>query len=180
MHKRCHSRHTNNRSRYEIANRVRCLSKQHTTLKQAKRSGLPWTGQHEGVGVEQAASPHYLSRDMGSLISFAVESHLQTQRSAVKMLHERILLLVKYVSDVIAGLVVTNSIPFSVLTTSKDQAPKDHATLRALTALIASLPATENKAFREEFETVRCLLYANCFHFSLPEQMSGRSTRTSN
>ena len=32
-----------------------------------------------------------------------VETHLQTQRSAVKMLHERILLLVKYVTDVLAG-----------------------------------------------------------------------------
>jgi COP9 signalosome complex subunit 6 len=60
------------------------------------------------------------------------------KRSAppLKILHERILVLVKYVSDVIAG-----------------QAPKDHTTLRALTALIASLPATENKDFRVEFET---------------------------
>ena len=33
-----------------------------------------------------------------------VESHLQTQRAAVKMLHDRILLLVKYVTDVIAGV----------------------------------------------------------------------------
>ena len=35
------------------------------------------------------------------------------------------------------------------------QAKKDHATLRALSALIASLPASENKGFREEFDTVR-------------------------
>jgi len=86
------------------------------------------TGEAERIAVDWTA------RGGGSGTS--LESHLQTQRSAVKMLHERILLLVKYVSDVIA-----------------DQAPKDHATLRALTALIASLPATENKAFREEFET---------------------------
>ena len=32
-------------------------------------------------------------------------------------------------------------------------ATKDHATLRALSALIASLPASENKGFREEFDT---------------------------
>ena len=32
-------------------------------------------------------------------------------------------------------------------------AKKDHATLRALSALIASLPASENKGFREEFDT---------------------------
>ena len=33
----------------------------------------------------------------------AVESHLQTQRAAIKMLHERITVLVKYVTEVIAG-----------------------------------------------------------------------------
>jgi len=86
------------------------------------------TGEAERIAVDWTA------RGGGSGTS--LESHLQTQRSAVKMLHERILLLVKYVTDVIAG-----------------QATRDHATLRALSALIASLPATENKAFRDEFET---------------------------
>lgn len=38
------------------------------------------------------------------------------------------------------------------------QTKKDHATLRSLSALIASLPASENKAFREEFNTVRRIL----------------------
>ena len=33
--------------------------------------------------------------------------------------------------------------------------PKDHAILRSISALIASLPASENKGFREEFDTVR-------------------------
>ncbi|KAF8898427.1 COP9 signalosome subunit 6 [Infundibulicybe gibba] len=86
------------------------------------------TGEAERIAVDWTA------RGGGSGTS--LESHLQTQRSAVKMLHERILVLVKYVTDVIAG-----------------EAPKDYATLRALTALIASLPASENKAFREEFDT---------------------------
>jgi len=65
----------------------------------------------------------------------SLESHLHTQRAAIKMLHERILVLVQYVTEVIAG-----------------QTQKDHATLRSLSALIASLPASENKAFRAEFE----------------------------
>lgn len=86
------------------------------------------TGEAERIAVDWTA------RGGGSGTS--LESHLQTQRSAVKMLHERILVLVQYITDVIAN-----------------QASKDHATLRALTALIASLPATENKAFRKEFET---------------------------
>jgi len=34
------------------------------------------------------------------------------------------------------------------------QARPDHATLRSISALIASLPASENKYFREEFDTV--------------------------
>ncbi|KAG5654041.1 hypothetical protein H0H81_008057 [Sphagnurus paluster] len=86
------------------------------------------TGEAERIAVDWTA------RGGGSGTS--LESHLQTQRSAVKMLHERILVLVKYVTDVIAG-----------------QAIKDHSTLRSLSALLASLPATENKAFREEFDT---------------------------
>jgi COP9 signalosome complex subunit 6 len=51
------------------------------------------------------------------------------------MLHERILVLIKYVTEVIAG-----------------QARADQTTLRSLSALIASLPASENKYFREEFD----------------------------
>ncbi|KAG6820760.1 hypothetical protein H0H93_012024 [Arthromyces matolae] len=84
---------------------------------EAERIAVDWTARGGGTGT-------------------SLESHLQTQRSAVKMLHERILVLVKYISEVIAG-----------------QAPKDNATLRSLSALIASLPATENKAFRDEFTT---------------------------
>lgn len=34
------------------------------------------------------------------------------------------------------------------------QIPKDHTILRSISALIASLPASENKNFREEFDTV--------------------------
>ncbi|KAI0786095.1 COP9 signalosome subunit 6 [Abortiporus biennis] len=86
------------------------------------------TGEAERIAVD------WTSRGGGSGTSY--ESHLQTQRAAVKMLHDRILLLVKYVSDVLAG-----------------QAVNDHATLRSLSALVASLPASEHKAFREEFDT---------------------------
>ncbi|KAI5991595.1 maintenance of mitochondrial structure and function-domain-containing protein [Pisolithus albus] len=68
--------------------------------------------------------------------STSLESHLHTQHAAVKMLHERISVLVQYVANAIAG-----------------QIPKDHTILRSLSALIASLPASENNAFREEFNT---------------------------
>jgi len=67
-----------------------------------------------------------------------VTSYLATQRAAIKMLHDRMLVLVRYVAGVIAG-----------------EAKPDHGALRALSALIASLPASENTQFREEFEEVR-------------------------
>ena len=46
---------------------------------------------------------------------------------------------------------------------------KDHATLRALSALIASLPATENKAFRDEFETVIHFIDSLLIHSAHPK-----------
>ncbi|EIM83487.1 COP9 signalosome subunit 6 [Stereum hirsutum FP-91666 SS1] len=86
------------------------------------------TGEAERIAVDWTAR--------GGEGGTSLESHLNTQRAAVKMLHDRIVILVQYVKDVMAG-----------------QAPKDHATLRSLSALIASLPASENKGFREEFDT---------------------------
>ncbi|PPQ69618.1 hypothetical protein CVT25_013701 [Psilocybe cyanescens] len=86
------------------------------------------TGEAERIAVDWTA------RGGGSGTS--LESYLQTQRSAVKMLHERILILIKYVTDVLGG-----------------QARVDQSILRSLSALLASLPASENKHFREEFDT---------------------------
>lgn len=86
------------------------------------------TGEAERIAVDWTAK--------GGVGGTSLESHLQTQRAAVKMLHERILILVQYVTNVIAG-----------------QVPKDHMTLRSLSALIASLPASENESFRQEFDT---------------------------
>lgn len=89
-----------------------------------------------------------------------VESHLHTQRAAVKMLHDRIVILVQYVKDVMAGMFLAFRLFDALFPADVDiivwvgQAPKDHATLRSLSALIASLPASENKGFREEFDTV--------------------------
>ncbi|THH23108.1 hypothetical protein EUX98_g8074 [Antrodiella citrinella] len=86
------------------------------------------TGEAERIAVDWTAK--------GGASGTSLESHLYNQRAAVKMLHDRILVLVKYVTDVIAG-----------------QATKDHATLRSLSALIASLPASGHKEFRDEFDT---------------------------
>lgn len=86
------------------------------------------TGEAERIAVDWTAK--------GGAGGTSLSSHLATQRAAIKMLHDRILVLVQYVSAVIAG-----------------EAKPDHAVLRALSALVASLPASENLQFREEFET---------------------------
>ncbi|KZT74893.1 COP9 signalosome subunit 6 [Daedalea quercina L-15889] len=88
------------------------------------------TGEAERIAVDWTAK--------GGEGDNSLQSHLNSQRAAVKMLHDRIVLLVKYVSDVLAGA---------------SRATKDHSTLRALSALIASLPASDHKGFREEFDT---------------------------
>jgi hypothetical protein len=114
---------------------------------------LLWTGQREVVGVELVASFYPSSRSLNIQIlcsgiastnaTICCQNAARTYPSARE---------VCYRCD--CKYVFHNTSPFYFSRLSKDQAPKDHATLRALTALIASLPATENKAFREEFETV--------------------------
>lgn len=63
-------------------------------------------------------------------------SHLQSQRRAVQMLHTRIGIIISYVDSLI----------------KEDGTKMDYATLRSIQALVASLPASEHKTFREEFE----------------------------
>jgi COP9 signalosome complex subunit 6 len=87
------------------------------------------TGEAERIAVDWTAK--------GGEGGTSLENHLQAQRAAVKMLYDRIVVLVQYVADVLGGKV-----------------KKDHATLRSLAALVASLPASESEAFREEFDTV--------------------------
>ena len=100
---------------------------------------------------------------------FPVESHLQTQRAAVKMLHDRILVLVDYVKAVLSGM---GHYPACVvcLILLAGSAPKDHATIRSLAALVASLPASDSQGFREEFETV-CIRTST--HFTVNHSWTG-------
>jgi len=87
------------------------------------------TGEAERISVDWVARGG--GEGGGSLVS-----HLQTQRAAISMLHERVRLLVRYLSGVLNG-----------------QAKKDHDAIRALSALVASLPASEHLEFRKEFDT---------------------------
>ncbi|KAJ4476666.1 hypothetical protein J3R30DRAFT_317868 [Lentinula aciculospora] len=108
------------------------------------------TGEAERIAVDWTAK--------GGGSGTSLESHLQTQRAAVKMLYDRILVLIQYVTGVIAGtigslkLVLTPT--FQVLIyLLPAEVPTDHGILRSISALLASLPASENKTFREEFNT---------------------------
>lgn len=75
------------------------------------------------------------------------------------MLHDRILVLVEYVSSVIVGsLPVRTALKTKSNLCTPGNAKPDHAVLRSLSALVASLPASENLQFREEFETVNLYL----------------------
>ncbi len=71
-------------------------------LKPARQSGSLSIGQPEVEGVALVVSGFYATVNRPTPPSL-VESHLQTQRAAVKMLYDRILVLVQYVTDVIAG-----------------------------------------------------------------------------
>lgn len=67
---------------------------------EAERIAVDWTAR----GGERGTSCKSICILLDPLIkNTIVESHLQTQRAAVKMLHDRIQLLVKYLTDVIAG-----------------------------------------------------------------------------
>lgn len=68
---------------------------------EAERIAVDWTAKGGGGGTSRE---FMVILDSDTLLRTSlVESHLQTQRAAVKMLHERLLLLVQYVTDVIEG-----------------------------------------------------------------------------
>lgn len=104
-------------SNSENANHVQCISRYPTTWKQEKQSALQLIGQRKVEAVEQVVGViSSIFPPSPSDVNLLVESHLQTQRSAVKMLHERILILIKYVTDVIAGTSATTK---NLLSTDK-------------------------------------------------------------
>jgi len=70
------------------------------------------------------------------------------------MLHDRILVLVNYLKGVLSGMSSYPPQRCIYLIPVLGSSPKDHATIRSLAALVASLPASDSQGFRDEFETV--------------------------
>jgi hypothetical protein len=68
-----------------------------------KQNALLLTGPQKEVAAVRVVS---VLKNMAYLAAYmaTVESHLQSQRAAIKMLYERILVLVQYVTEVIAGV----------------------------------------------------------------------------
>jgi COP9 signalosome complex subunit 6 len=133
---------------------------------EAERIAVDWTARGGSGGT---SCTYFFFWKHGRIYQYsAVESHLQTQRAAIKMLHDRIVLLVQYVAQVIAGMFLQCCVfcaeQLSAVQRSIGSAKKDHVTLRALSALLASLPASESQSFREEFDTVRHKLYICTVH----------------
>lgn len=68
---------------------------------EAERIAVDWTA--KGGGGSTSCEYLTILTPHDTRLMLSVESHLQAQRAAVKMLHERILVLVQYVTDAIAG-----------------------------------------------------------------------------
>ena len=69
---------------------------------EAERIAVDWTAKGGEGGTTREYTPP-CSVSVSLTTSPLVESHLQSQRAAVKMLHDRILVLVQYVTEVAAG-----------------------------------------------------------------------------
>lgn len=85
------------------------------------------TGEAERIAVDGATR--------GNSDESLVVGHLITQRNAIKMLYDKINVLLRYVAAVVDGT-----------------APPDHQILRQIAALVASLPAADAPDFRAELQ----------------------------
>lgn len=88
------------------------------------------TEEAERIGVDHVA--RMSSGDTGD--NSAVAEHLQAQHSAIKMLHNRIALILQYIQAV-----------------EKGEVPKDHDVLREVYSLCYRLPVLSTLRFKEDY-----------------------------
>ncbi|KAK4699864.1 hypothetical protein P7C70_g6393, partial [Phenoliferia sp. Uapishka_3] len=109
------------------------------------------TGEAERVAVDHASKSNTSSTgSQSSLIA-----SLTTQRNAIKMLFDRVSVIVQYLNAVAAGTAV-----------------KDQETLRQISALISSLPATDSEDFRDEFMTEHNDILLTTYLSTLTKQLN--------
>ncbi|KAG0139718.1 hypothetical protein CROQUDRAFT_666096 [Cronartium quercuum f. sp. fusiforme G11] len=101
------------------------------------------TSEAERIAVDYVAKPNVGSKES------ALVANLTTQRNAIKMLHSRLQVILKYLDTVVESCLAEGDID---QTTAKFQ--PDHEALRQISSLIACLPnARENKPFMKEYVT---------------------------
>ncbi|PVD19165.1 hypothetical protein C0Q70_21730 [Pomacea canaliculata] len=91
------------------------------------------TEEAERIGVDHVA--RMSSGDTGD--NSAVAEHLQAQHSAIKMLHNRIALILQYIQAV-----------------EKGEVPKDHDVLREVYSLCYRLPVLSTLRFKEDYYNI--------------------------
>ncbi|WVR09181.1 hypothetical protein IAU60_006243 [Kwoniella sp. DSM 27419] len=90
------------------------------------------TGEAERIAVDGVSRGGMGSEgEEGTIVA-----NLTTQRNAIRMLHDRVAILLQYIAAV-----------------SNKTAPVDHAVLRQITTLVATLPIIDADGFREELST---------------------------
>lgn len=119
--------------------------------KRGRRNGLLWimfrVMDPEGnLPLQALVSPPFLSLPFCVLRRGLVIATLTTQRNAVKMLNDRMNLIISYLEKI-------------SLEGEGGGVVKDPEVLRMIGALIVSLPASDSEAFREEFMTVSSLSF---------------------
>ncbi|WVQ81454.1 hypothetical protein IAT38_003578 [Cryptococcus sp. DSM 104549] len=85
-------------------------------------------------------------------------AHLTTQRNAIKMLYDRIDILLQYVSGVI-----------------NSSTKPDHTILRQISALVATLPVMDAQQFQEELSTEYSDVQLSAYLTTLTKQLSALS-----
>lgn len=111
------------------------------------------TGEAERIAVDGVSRGGMGQSDEG-----LVEGNLTTQRNAIRMLYERIEVLVKYISAVM-----------------DKTAPADHSLLRQITSLVATLPTIDAAEYKAELSTEYSDVQLTSYLTSLTKQLAALS-----
>ncbi|KAK4052114.1 hypothetical protein OIV83_002408 [Microbotryomycetes sp. JL201] len=115
------------------------------------------TGEAERVAVDHVAKAS--GGDQGGQSS--IIANLTTQRNAIQMLADRVQVIVQYLQAIQAGT-----------------APRDEETLRMISALCTSLPATDAVEFQQEFMTEYNDVLLTTYLATLTKQLSTANNST--
>lgn len=87
-------------------------------------------------------------------------AHLTTQRNAIKMLYDRIEILLKYITGVVSSKMTAKPLQHKSSLPIESTKP-DYSILRQISSLVATLPTMDASEFREELVTVGSTIFFN-------------------